>query len=417
MSDNARVRLVGLQAENVKRLKAVSIKFGERGRIEIAGPNGAGKSSVLDAIYWAIGGASAISAEPIRAGQDSAFTRLDLGSLIVERRFNQGGSTLTVKSKEGFTAQSPQAMLDTLFDPIAFDLPAFLRMKPQDKVDLLKRAISSDVDFDNLETRYDEIFAKRRDTNRDAKAEQSAADLIPENAELPTEIIDVAELSAKGQIAVARNGSIANAIRRREVIESEQANCGEQIAALERRRAELADEFVGLADLAAEEKTDTGALRADFAKATETNAAIEQQRVRTGHVARAEGLELASAQMTKALDDIKRQKVDAIAAAQMPVDGLSWDESGVMLNELPFDQAGQAERLRTVVAIAAALNPRLRIIRIDDAALFDSAGLAELARIAEEHDFQILTEVINPSDETSIVIEDGVVVNAEEDAA
>ena len=50
------LKVVSLVAENFKRLKAVTIKP-ESDIVVIEGQNEQGKSSVIDAIWWAVGGA------------------------------------------------------------------------------------------------------------------------------------------------------------------------------------------------------------------------------------------------------------------------------------------------------------------------------------------------------------------------
>src|SRR3990170_4767078 len=85
------MKILKLTAENVKKLRAVEITpTGEL--VEITGRNGAGKSSVLDAIWWALAGTKHIQAVPIRKGATKARIRLDLGELIVERRFTPAGA-------------------------------------------------------------------------------------------------------------------------------------------------------------------------------------------------------------------------------------------------------------------------------------------------------------------------------------
>ena len=78
------MKIIELQAENVKRLKAVEIT--PNGTLQvIGGKNAQGKSSVLDAIWLALGGGKAAKDTPlpIRDGEATAKVRLDLGDLVV----------------------------------------------------------------------------------------------------------------------------------------------------------------------------------------------------------------------------------------------------------------------------------------------------------------------------------------------
>jgi energy-coupling factor transporter ATP-binding protein EcfA2 len=167
-----------MNAENIKKLQAIEIKpDGEI--VTIAGKNGAGKSSVLDSIWWALAGTSHIQAEPIRKGQSKARIRLDMGEIVVERRFTEGGgSTLSVENAEGARFPSPQKMLDAFLGELSFDPLAFSRLEPRDQFDELRRVVQLEVDIDQLDGLNRSDYAKRTEVNRDAKAKRAQADGI-----------------------------------------------------------------------------------------------------------------------------------------------------------------------------------------------------------------------------------------------
>src|SRR3990167_8194324 len=130
--------VVSLIAENVKKIRAVEIRpTGEL--VEITGRNGAGQSSVLDSLWWALAGAKHTQAGPLRKGARRARNRLDLGELIVERRFTETGSTLTVEKADGARFPSPQTMLDALLGALAFDPLAFVNQDPREQFEALRR--------------------------------------------------------------------------------------------------------------------------------------------------------------------------------------------------------------------------------------------------------------------------------------
>ena len=82
------MKIISLQAENIKRLVAVHIEP-DGSLVQITGKNGAGKTSVLDSIWWALGGTKPHQPQPIRKGQDNAVIELDLGEYIVRREFKR----------------------------------------------------------------------------------------------------------------------------------------------------------------------------------------------------------------------------------------------------------------------------------------------------------------------------------------
>lgn len=98
--------------------RAVRIAPSPSGAVVIKGENGAGKSSVLDSIAYALGGEKLCPPQVIRKGARSATVRVDVGDLVVTRKWTAGGSRLEVV---GTKYQSPQAILDRLVGSLSFD--------------------------------------------------------------------------------------------------------------------------------------------------------------------------------------------------------------------------------------------------------------------------------------------------------
>ena len=79
------MKIISLEAENYKRLKAIEITP-DGNTVVIAGRNAQGKTSVLDAIWAALGGREGNKAsKPIREGAETAKVRVDLGDIVVTR--------------------------------------------------------------------------------------------------------------------------------------------------------------------------------------------------------------------------------------------------------------------------------------------------------------------------------------------
>ncbi len=150
------MRIISLEAENVKRLSAIEIRP-TCNMVEITGKNGQGKTSVLDSIWWALAGTKNVQSAPIRDGQDKARIRLDLGEIVVTRTFRraEAGNTTTsiiVENAEGARYQSPQALLDGLLGSLSFDPLAFTRLDRRGQFEALRRFVPG-VDFEPAEPR------------------------------------------------------------------------------------------------------------------------------------------------------------------------------------------------------------------------------------------------------------------------
>jgi recombinational DNA repair ATPase RecF len=93
------MKIIELQAENIKRLKVVRI-VPKGNTVVLGGDNEQGKSSVMDCIEMALGGAGRVPSVPIRSGATAGKIRLDLGELKVERAFSTSkGTSCTAPSR------------------------------------------------------------------------------------------------------------------------------------------------------------------------------------------------------------------------------------------------------------------------------------------------------------------------------
>ena len=124
-------------------------------------------------------------------------------------------------------------------------------------------------------------------------------------------------------------------------------------------------------------------------------------------------LERAADELTKKLEAARQKKAYMIAAGNMPVTGLSFGTGEVMYNELPFEQASAAEQMRVSMAMAMAMNPKLKVVCIRDGSLLDSTSLKIVSELVEEHDFQLWLEQVDESGEVGVYIEDGMVVSVD----
>jgi len=422
------LKVVSLIAENVKKLRAVEIRpTGEL--VEITGRNGAGKSSVLDSLWWALAGAKHIQAVPIRKGATKARIRLDLGELIVERRFTEKASTLTVEKADGARFPSPQTMLDALLGALTFDPLAFVTQEPDERYKALRGIVPLDVDIDQLDGLNRRDFDRRTEISRDARARRAQADGIAVPAGLPEAPIDTATLMDRMAEAAKVNAEIETRRGRREQAAQERQDLGRraneqrarsatlraeaesvdaQAADLQRLAGEIDQKLASAAPLPA--PVDVDAIRAELTAAQTTNQGVEQRTRKAGFVAEAEQLEAQARALTETMAAREQTKAEAITKAPMPVEGLGFGEGVVTFGGVPFEQASSAEQLRVSVAIAMAANPRLRVIRIQEGSLLDADNLGLIAQMARERDYQVWIERVDTSGKVGVVIEDGMVV-------
>jgi len=422
------MKIVSLVAENFKKLIAVEIKP-DGNVVQLTGKNGSGKTSCLDAIWVALAGMSVSPQVPIRKGQKEARIRLDLGEIVVTRTFREkedgATSSITVENAEGARFTSPQAMLDDLMGQLSFDPLAFARMSPKDQFDALKKFVPG-VDFEAIETQNKVDYAKRTDVNRRAKEAKTLADRLAVPPDTPDEPIDEAALVAQMEAAGKHNADIeARKARRIDFQNQIQAKSdsltalSSQISEAQKRLNELREGYAAVkteVDTMTEklkaapvlpDPIDTSALMQKINEAKSINQAIGVKKQQEAQRKAAQALEAEAEALTEAMEKRTSDKEAAIAAAKLPVKGIGFGDGVILLNDVPFDQASDAEQLRASIALAMASNPKLKVIRVRDGSLLDDDSMKILSEMADAHDFQVWVERVDGSGKIGFVLEDG----------
>ena len=385
------MKIVRLAAENVKRLCAVEIKP-DGSLVVIGGKNGAGKTSVLDSIMYALAGTKSIPSKPIRTGAKAGQIVVELDGdspMTVTRKLTAAGGSLEIKTAEGFTAPSPQKILDALCGKVAFDPLAFTRLRPKDQADALRGLVG--LDFAEVDAERKRLYDERTAANRDAKTVAAKLDPGSVPDDTPDEEVSVAALFDNLKAAQGQNAAIVIA---QQTVDQAEKHLAQAKAAL------LA---VGT------EVTDTTAIEREIDTAETVNAAVRNKKAQRELADEHAALCGQAARLTESIGEIDAGKAALLADAKWPVLGLGFDEDGVTLNGLPFEQASSAEQLRVSVAMGLAFNPTLRVLLIRDGSLLDAEGLRMVAELAAERDGQVWIERVGEGAECSVVIEDGAI--------
>lgn len=413
------MKIIELQVSNFARLRAITIRP-DGAMVPITGANSSGKTSTLKAIWTALKGRAVAPPRPIHEGAEEAIIRLDLGEIKITRKFSRDDhgevtTDMVVTDKSGGRIKkSPQAMIDAMLADLSFDPLAFSKMKPDDQYAKLKSLVPG-VDFDGLAADRQKAFDNRTISNRDAKEESTIAARI----ELPVgpmpDAVDVAavikELNSANDLNNNRVRQIANVQAQKDRLAAMDANYASLMAAmakLEKERGLLAGDIPEIeANIPAE--VNTKLLQDKISSAQRIEAVRSLFRSRTDHEAKAAAAAERSAELTREIAAIDTQATDAIAAAKLP-GGLTLDaeKKTVMLDGLPLQSAGTAERIIASAKVAMALSPDLRVMLIDEGSELDRAHMAALSALAEERDYQVwIARVEEGESGAGFRIEDG----------
>lgn len=407
------MRVINLRAENVKRLVAVDITP-DANTVVISGKNGHGKTSVLDAIWFALGGgkAQADTPQPIREGEDTAEVRLDLGDLYVVRKWKGEKSTLHVTAADGSKFSSPQTMLDGLIGRLSFDPLAFAQAPAKEQLATLLDLVELPFDPGELDAKRAGVFDQRTEVNREVKQLEARLEAMPKPTTSASEALPATEVSSAQIVAELRDaqavvGQHDEAQRRRASLEAEVDRLAEALEKAEHdlRGAQMVCNALG-------DVPDLEAIQSKLDSLEDTNRAIRARDARAGLARELTAATERSQVLSQELQAIDATKAQAIAAATMPIEGLGFDDDGVTYQGLPFAQCSGAEKLRVSLAMAMAINPQVRVIRITDGSLLDDDGMRLVADMAAERDFQVWLERVGDEDPAAIVIEDGMVKGA-----
>lgn len=401
------MKILELHAENVKRLRAVDIRP-EGNVVVLGGDNGQGKTSVLDSIMMALGGSKAAPAVPVRRGADGALVELNLGDLRVRLRIEAGRRELVVMDADGNRRPSPQAILDKLYSRVTFDPLAFAADEPKKQLATLRALVG--LDFTEDDKRRQKLYDERTAVGRQlANATERMTAIPAEVMSAPDQEVNVA--------ALVKERDEANRIALRRM--QREAAVEDARSRAERLRKELAEAAMDLqaaeSDLSAcQPVPDTKMLDLALCTAEDTNRNVRAKAERAKLAEECRVLEHKREALTMAIEGLDAEKVNRMAQAKWPVPGLGFDEDGVLMGGLPFDQASQAEKLRVSLAIGAALNPELRVLLMRDASLLDQRSMQLVREFAAEHDMQVWLERVGGADPGAIIIEDGQVATLDD---
>ncbi|MFJ5106682.1 MULTISPECIES: AAA family ATPase [unclassified Glutamicibacter] len=399
------MKVISLTTTNYKRAKHVEIKPDpDSNLVIVAGKNGQGKSSVLDSIAAALGGAnSKTTPKPIRDGEDRAEIVLETEELTVTRVFTPSGSRLTLTSKDGAKYPKAQAKLDELVGNLSMDPLAFTLLDDKKQLAQLLDLVDLPFNPDQLEAERKQVFEERTAVNRRVKEFESA---LAQFGELPADLPS-AEVSVSGLLSEYHEARNENEVlqRSQQFVESLQAQIEQLEEQLAKAKNDLSEALASVDPNA--KPIDLTAIQAQIDGAEETNRLVRKAHERGALSFQFEAAKGQANQLTAKLDQIAKTKADGLASAQFPVDGLGFTEEGVTYQGVPFKQASSAEQIRVSMAMAIALNPKLKVIRIQDGSLLDSDSLALIEETAQEHGYQIWLEVVGDDIEDAYTIIDG----------
>jgi uncharacterized coiled-coil DUF342 family protein len=284
------------------------------------------------------------------------------------------------------------------------------------------------LDFTKDDSRRADLYEERTAVNRELKAREAQLARVPEHTGTPDKEESIADLASEYARRQRVNTQNAAARREAETLTAQLDRLRREYTSIEveidslRKRLTAKNDEIQTATRQADERTaavaelkdeDVAEIQTRMSAAEELNQRVRQNADRAKLAASISDLSAKSDSLTEQIGSVDAGKTEKLAAAKFPVDGLSFDETGVTFGGLPFEQASSAEQLRISVAIGIALNPKLKVLLIRDGSLLDADSLKLVAEMAADSDAQVWVERVDDTRKVGVVIEDGSVVETE----
>lgn len=413
------VTITALEAENVKRIKAVALTPAPTGLTLVGGNNNQGKTSVLDALAWALGGDRF---RPNAAQRDGAVAPAHLkvtlsNGVIVERKGKN--STLTVTDPTG--RRSGQQLLNAFIEPLALDLPRFMEASDKEKADILLRIIGIGTELHVRDLEIKSLYDKRTFTGQLAQQKKHFAEELIYYPEAPEEPVSASDLIHQQQEILARNGE--NQRKRNQLVQlTDLLERQKKVVAdlefqlsTEKQRLTTMQADVKIAQTSAENLQDesTAELEASIRSIEETN-----QKVRANlEKARAEdeAAQYASDydKLTEAITQKRADRMALLNGADLPLPELSVEDGALTYKGKHWRDMSGSDQLRVAAAIVRRLNPDCGFVLLDKLEQMDMTTLTEFGRWLEAEHLQAIATRVSTGSECRIIIEDGMVKDAE----
>lgn len=419
------VKITALEAENVKRIKAVALTPSPTGLTLVGGNNNQGKTSVLDALAWALGGERF---RPDAAQRDGAIAPAHLkvtlsNGVIVERKGKN--ASLTVTDPTG--RRSGQQLLNAFVEPLALDLPRFMEASDKEKADILLRIIGIGAELHTRDLEIKGLYDKRTFTGQLAAQKKHFAEELVSYPEAPDEPVSASELIRQQQDILARNGENQRLRAQYAELEQQVQQCVDELKRTRERIAtlqQLADELdakhtklfnqreTARKTVSQLQDESTAELEASIRDIEETNRKVRANLEKSR--AEDEAAQYAS-EYDRLTESIQQKRADRMAllnGADLPLPGLSVEDGVLTYKGKHWRDMSGSDQLRVAAAIVRRLNPDCGFVLLDKLEQMDMTTLQEFSAWLEAEGLQAIATRVSTGSECQIIIEDGMVKDA-----
>ena len=400
------VKITQFEAENVKRIKALTLTPALAGLTVIGGRNNQGKTSGLDAIVWALGGDRYRPSQAQREGSVlPPRLRLELSNgIIVER----SGKNSDLKVTDASGRKAGQQLLNSFVEQLALDMPRFMQSTSKEKATTLLRIIGLEEQVEKLERQEKELYNQRHAIGQIADQKAKYAKELPSYPEAPAEPVSAYDLIQRQQDILARNGENQRKRERAAQLAAEMDRVGKELALLEEQYKTLCADYETAQKSALDLQDEaTDELEASIRNIEAVNAKVRTNQDKARAEAEAKECGDQYAGLTAQLEAVRQQKTDLLQGAKLPLPGLSVEDGELIYKGKPWDCMSGSDQLKVSTAIVRALKPDCGFVLLDKLEQMDLETLREFSAWMEAEGLQGIATRVSTGGECSIIIEDG----------
>lgn len=417
------VKIAALEAENVKRIKAVALTPSPTGLTIVGGNNNQGKTSVLDALAWALGGEKF---RPTAAVRDGALAPPHLkvilsNGVVVERRGKN--SSLTVTDPTG--QRSGQQLLNAFVEPLALDLPRFMQASDKDKADTLLNIIGVGDALTGLDREIKALYDRRTVIGQIGAQKRHAAEELTEYPDAPSEPVSAIELIQQQQEILLHNADNQRKRMKLAQLEEQEKQLGRRVQELSQELEMVEHQLTAVQqDVQDATKTvaqlqdeSTAELEQSIRNVEEINRQVSANLAKSKAQDEAERYAQEYAALTEQIKAKRTARMELLNGADLPLTGLGVEDGSLTYNGKHWQDMSGSDQLRVATAIVRRLNPDCGFVLLDKLEQMDLATLAEFGSWLQAEGLQAIATRVSTGGECQIIIEDGRVKDAEEPPA
>lgn len=381
------MKIQKVQIKDFKILKDVDLDLNGKNLLLI-GDNGVGKSSFMQFIEIALGRTDKVP--PKAEGEGMIIAQKEEGDYIFQVKFKDNKPVITVTAPDG-NKDNRKSAIAGIVGAIDFDINKFVSLSDSKKgrkeqVEIFKSLLPEEVkeELEKYEQNILVNYDTRTDTNRKIKEIDGflkSSSIYGHHRQIKE--VDVTALSKEIEEQATKNTEIEEIKKR---FEERQQQIDELIA--KQAKAEAYLKINKVVDLT--EK------REQLNKASDTNKLFAEAQELISKETHLAELKEESGELTALIDSSKQAIEDAIKDMDSPVEGLTFDEEGLIYHGVPVSTASlsTSEIIELGVMLKMAQNPEFGVLMIEHGESIGTERLNMIQDLAKSNGWQIIMEQV-----------------------